>query len=117
MQVKELEKKKTFIKKEKENKKQNEKVVNRKLGKVGNLGSLGNLEKVIPSFLISEFSILSYSQNRKLGFKNLRKKFLIFPRFPSFRPALDRGFRVFELAQINLGKICCMTKPFRHSKI
>ena len=38
----------------------NEKVANRKLGKVGNLG---NLRKVIPSFLISEFSILPYSQN------------------------------------------------------
>ena len=30
---------------------------------------------MIPSFLISEFSILPYSQNRKLGFKDLRKKF------------------------------------------
>ena len=41
----------------KKNKKENEKVANRKLEKVGNLG------KVIPSFLISEFSILPYSQN------------------------------------------------------
>ena len=45
-----------------------------------------NLGKVIPSFLISEFSILPYSQNRKLGFKNLGKKIPRFPRFPSFRP-------------------------------
>ena len=48
--------------------------------KLGNLGNLGN---IIPSFLISKFSILPYSQNRKLGFKNLGKKF---PSFPSFRP-------------------------------
>ena len=47
-------------------------MANRKLGKVWNLGNLG---KMIPSFLISEFSILPYSQNRKLGFKDLRKKF------------------------------------------
>ena len=77
MQIKELEK--TFTKKEKKIKKENEKMANRKLGKVGNLG------KVIPSFLISEFSILPYNQNQKLGFKNLRKKFPRFPRFPSFR--------------------------------
>ena len=62
----------------KKNKKENEKVANRKLEKVGNLG------KVIPSFLISEFSILPYSQNWKLRFKNLRKKYLRFPRFPKF---------------------------------
>ena len=41
-------------------------------------------EKIIPSFFISEFSILPYSQNRKLGFKNLGKKFPRFPRFPRF---------------------------------
>ena len=57
----------------------NEKIANRKLGNLGN---------IIPSFLISEFSIFSYSQNRKLGFKNLGKKFPRFPRFPSFRPSL-----------------------------
>ena len=62
----------------KKNKKENEKVANRKLEKVGNLG------KVIPSFLISEFSILPYSQNWKLRFKNLRKKYPRFPRFPKF---------------------------------
>ena len=49
-----------------------------------NLGSLENLGNIIPSFLISKISILSYSQNRKLGFKNLGKKFPSFPRFPSF---------------------------------
>ena len=54
---------------------------NRKLGKVGDLGNLG---KIIPSFLISEFSILPYSQNKKLGFEILVKKFLRFPRFPRF---------------------------------
>ena len=75
-----LEYQRAFIKKEKKIKKENEKVANQKLGKVGNLGNLG---KVI---LITEFSILPYSQNRKLGFKNLDKKFPRFPRFPSFQP-------------------------------
>ena len=64
-------------------------MANRKLGKVGNLGNLG---KVIPSSLVSEFSILPYSQNQKLGFKNLGKKF---PRFPSFRPG--QYIRVFSI--------------------
>ena len=45
--------------------------------------NLGNLGSFISSFLISKFSILPYSQNQKLGFKNLGKKF---PSFPSFRP-------------------------------
>ena len=72
---------KTFIKKEKQVKKENEKVTNRQLE---NLENLGNLRNIIPSFLISKFSILPYSQNRKLGFKNLRKKLPSFPRFPSF---------------------------------
>ena len=62
--------------------KENEKVANRKLRKVGNLRNLG---KVIPSFLVSEFLILPYSQNRKLGFKNL-PRFPRFPIFPSFQP-------------------------------
>ena len=77
---------KKHLQKRGKNKKENEKVANRKLGKAGNLE---NLRKVIPSFLISEFSILPYSQNRKLGFKDLAKKFPRFPRFPrfpSFRP-------------------------------
>ena len=51
--------------------------------KLGNLGNFGNLRNIIPSFLISKFSILPYSQNRKIEFKNLGKKF---PSFPSFRP-------------------------------
>ena len=62
------------------------KVANWKLRNLGNLGNLGN---IIPSFPVSKFSILPYSQNRKLGFKNLGKKFPIFlrfPSFPSFRP-------------------------------
>ena len=58
----------------------NEKMANRKLGKIGKVGNLG---KIIPSFLMSEFSILPYSQNLKLRLKNLGKKF---PRFPSFLP-------------------------------
>ena len=72
---------KTFIKKEKQVKKENEKVTNRQLE---NLENLGNLRNIIPSFLISKFSILPYSQNRKLGFKNLGEKLPSFPRFPSF---------------------------------
>ena len=57
--------------------------IHRPCRKLKNLGNIGNLRNIIPSFLISKFSILPYSQNRKLGFKNLGKKF---PSFPSFRP-------------------------------
>ena len=67
-------------KKKKKINKENEKVANRKLGKIANLG------KIIPSFLLSEFSILAAGQNRKLGFKNLGEKCSRFLRFPSFRP-------------------------------
>ena len=56
-------KKKSFLK--------NEKVANRKLGNLENLGN------IIPSFLISKFSILPYSQNRKLGFKNLNSDWIL----------------------------------------
>ena len=72
-------------------------MANRELGKVGNLGNLG---KIIPSFLISEFSILPYSQNRKLGFKNLGKefpRFLRFLRFPSFRPGREKNTSFFKI--------------------
>ena len=55
--------------------------------KFGNLGSLGNLGDIILRFVISEFSIFSYSQNWKLGLKKLGKKF---PMFPSFYLALSR---------------------------
>ena len=41
------------MKREKKSKKENEKVANRKLRKVGNLETLG---KIIPSFLFSKFS-------------------------------------------------------------
>ena len=51
---------KRFRKKEKKLKTENEKVANQKLG---NLGNLGNLRNIIPSFLISEFLVLPYSQN------------------------------------------------------
>ena len=44
----------------------NEKVANRKLG------NLGNLRNIIPSFLVSKFSILPYSQNSDL--KSEREK-------------------------------------------
>ena len=67
-------------------------MANRNFGKVRNLG---NLRKIIPTFLISEFSILSYSQNRKLGLEILGKifpRFLRFPRFPSFRPGPNNAY-------------------------
>ena len=62
------------------------KMANRKSENLGNLRNLGN---IIPIFLISEFSVLPYSKNRKLGYKYLGKifpRFPRFPRFPSFRP-------------------------------
>ena len=55
-------------------------MTNRRLRKIGKIRTLG---KIISSFLISEFLILSYRQNRKVGFKNLGKRFR---RFPSFWP-------------------------------
>lgn len=39
---------------------------------------LGNLRNIIPSFPMSEFSILPYSRNRKLGFKEHGKFFSSF---------------------------------------
>ena len=62
-------------------------MANRKLGNLGNLINLGN---IIPSFHISEFSILGYNQNKKHGFKNLGKKCPTFPRFPRF-PSFPHG--------------------------
>ena len=56
------------------------KMTNWRLTKIGKVRTLG---KIISSFLISEFLILPYSQNRKVRFKNLGK---IFPRFLSFWP-------------------------------
>ena len=61
--------------------KENEKVANRKFGKVGNLG---NLRKIIPNFLISKFS----NSDLKISKKNFRN---------------FRGFRVFDLA--NFGQV------------
>ena len=75
---------KKHLQKRGKNKKENEKVANRKLGKVGNLRNLG---KVIPSFLISEFSILLYSQNRKHGPEKNSRDF--------------QDFRVFDLTNIS----------------
>ena len=62
-------------------------MTNQKLGKVRNLG---NFRKIIPSFLISKFSFLPYSQNGKLGFENLINFFSRFPRFPRF-PSFQLG--------------------------
>ena len=59
------------------------KVANRKFGNLGNLENLGN---VIQSFLISEFSILPYSKNRKHGLWKHLKIFSRFPVFLNFRP-------------------------------
>ena len=55
-------------------------MANRKLKYLGN---------IIPRFLVFKFSILPYSRNQKLGFKNIGKRFprfVRFLRFPSFRP-------------------------------
>ena len=63
----------------------NEKMANQKIGNLGYIGSF------VPIFLMSDFSILSYSRNRKLGFKKRGKKIPRFPRFsrfPNFRPGL-----------------------------
>ena len=59
----------------------------------------------------SEFSILPYSQNRKLGFEILAEKFprlLRFPRFPSFRPGPRIG--VFQLTMFK-SLPSCYFKP------
>ena len=103
-------KKKSFLK--------NEKVANRKLGNLENLGN------IIPSFLISKFSILPYSQNRKLAFKNLGKKIPSFPRFPSFpsfRPGLFTNMFSFEKSSKNLHRnlklIFLFSTIFFHFKI
>ena len=78
-------------------------MANRKVEKFRNLGNLG---KIIPSFLSSESPILPYSQNRKLGFEIIGKKFrrfLRFPRCPSI--GLDRFYQhLTELGQLSLGK-------------
>ena len=58
------------------------------------LGNLGNVGDIIPRFLISKFSILPFSQNRKLGFKILGKNFRAFQDF--------RVVQVFYLAQLEL---------------
>ena len=67
--------KKQISKNNQKRKKQNEKVGNQKLGKVG------NLKKIILSFFISEFLIFAVRQNRKLRFKNLRKNIRDFQGF------------------------------------
>ena len=67
-----------------------EKVANQKLGNFLNLGN------TIPILLISEFSILLYSRNQKLGFKKIAKKYQRFQRFskfPSFLPGLIESMR------------------------
>ena len=46
---------------------------------------------------VSEFSILPYAQNRKLGFRNLGKKFPRFPKLPSFRPGHSTSSFVIHL--------------------
>ena len=56
--------------------------------KFRNLGNLENLGNIIPSFLISKFSILPYSQIENSDFKISEKNF--------------RVFRVFDLAKFFL---------------
>ena len=57
------------------------KVANRKLVNLGNRKDLGTIFLI---FLISKFSILPYTQNRKIGFKNLRKKIPEFSEFSTW---------------------------------
>ena len=57
------------------------KVANRKLVNLGNRKDLGTIFLI---FLISKFSILPYTQNRKIGFKNLRKKIPEFSNISEF---------------------------------
>ena len=54
--------------------------------------------------VFSEFSILPYSENLKLGFKNLGKNFRDFQDF--------RGFRVFDLTKKNLNQCKSMNLQF-----
>ena len=72
---------KKHLEKRKKIKKENEKVANRKLG---NLGNLWNIRKVIPNFLVSEFSVLPKNSDLKIS----EKKFPRSLRFPSLRPGL-----------------------------
>ena len=85
----------TFIKKEKKIKKENEKVENRKLENLGNLGN------IIPSFLISKFSILTYSQNRVSEFSEISEcsEFSIWPRESLYRKShsLQTNVKIIEL--------------------
>ena len=71
---------KKHLEKRKKIKKENEKVANRKLG---NLGNLWNIRKVIPNFLVSEFSVLPKNSDLKISEKNFRDL---------------SGFRVFDRA-------------------
>ena len=47
----------------------------------------------------SEVSILKYSQNQKLGFKNLGKKIPRFPTLPCFRPGRIQSTVFFSIFQ------------------
>ena len=61
--------------------------------KLGNFGNLGNLGNIIPSFLISKFSILPKAKIENSDLKISEKNFLVFRDF--------RFFRVFYLAYKN----------------
>ena len=74
------------LKKEKKIKKENEKVGNRKLGKVGNLRNLG---KIISSF--------RFCPKAKIQNSDLKISEKMFRDFRDFR-----GFRVFDLAILSL---------------
>ena len=81
---------KNIYKKRKEFKKENGKVVNRKLGKVENLENLG---KIIPSFLIPSFQFYPTAKSKTRIQKAQKKNssFLRFLTFPSFRPGLSEA--------------------------
>ena len=73
----------------------NEKVANRKLE------NLGNLWNIIPSFLISKFSILPYSQNRVSEFSEISEcsEFSTWPRESLYRKSysLQTNVKIIEL--------------------
>ena len=73
-------------------------MANRKLENLGNLGNLGN---IIPSFLISKFSILPYSQNRVSEFSEISEcsEFSTWPRESLYRKSysLQTNVKIIEL--------------------
>ena len=73
----------------------NEKIANRKLGKLGNLGKLFRV------ILFPSFRFCPTAKIENSDFKNLGKKF---PSFPSFRPGRE------------MCVVCCMLKNLVETK-